>query len=157
MIKGLSRLNARIRTWEQLPDYHWWPGREKGVSCLWLGEPGGKSTKISACTHGPFTEFTQLSPDGGIMAKGWRGIFEAVIKCGGATRMSLEKEFKVDLGIDHNASTGYCEGCMKMGIKAKGHGVRNMCNMHSQLEKNVEKALDSKREADFQTMKAGIA
>ena len=78
MIRGLRQINGMISVWDEHPANIWFPGKTT-MSCLWLGDPGGKSKKISAFHYGAVPEFTQMNPDGSIMIKGWRAIFDAVI------------------------------------------------------------------------------
>lgn len=137
LVAGLKRINPRITIWEQYPDGLYWPGKRMGgkfgvKTCLWYGEPGGDSVKISSVTAGCVPEFTQLSKTGHEIIKGWRAIFEKVIYACAATRVQIETEFKVSLVVI--GQDILCHACVKIG-KRRPHngGALKLCKAHENI------------------------
>lgn len=152
IVKGLKKLNSRISVWEQFPDGLWYPGKQSGKTCLWLGPAGcdenTHSVKISAINTGIVPEFTQLGADGRIKMKGWRTIFEKVIKSGAATRAQIEAKFKVDLTIW--GEDLLCKPCAKMGRRrAHNQGARKLCRWHEQIANVADQIVEAKKEFNF--------
>lgn len=140
IVKGLQRINSKVSVWQQYPDGLWYPGKATGKTCLWIGEPGGKSQKISSITPGPVPEFTQISNRGQTLLKGWRHIFEACIRVKAATRTQIEQQFKVNLQIaGHDL---FCNRCVMIGIrKPHNGGAMRYCNRHEAIQKTVDQML----------------
>ncbi len=131
MIIGLRQINPRIteRTAEAKV---WYPGQDF-MSCLWLGDPGGESTKISAFHYGPIPEFSQMNPDGSLMIKGWRQIFKKVIAAKAATKQQLEQKFHVSLETELGSGES-CRECLKRG-RPRRHdgGSLKLCKAHTSV------------------------
>jgi len=136
LVKGLKELNPTIRAWEQHTPHLWWPGKAAGISTLWLGQSGGKSRKITAFKYGPIPEFTQTEPSGAIITKGWRAIFEKVVRCKAVSRRALELKFRVDLGLE-KPDKKYCLTCRKNGSMFKAENASGLCDLHEHLRKRI--------------------
>lgn len=140
IIRGLGEINSNIRAWEQYQSGHWWPGIEAvdetgGVlTCLWIGEPGGHSRKITAIRNGPIPEYTVLQPNGSIKLKGWRAIFFKVIVSGAATQRQIEQKFQVSLDSDSPDKTVWCTACKRNAkwVKSNGGSAR-LCSVHDKM------------------------
>jgi len=137
LVAGLKRINPRITMWEEYPSGLYWPGKKMGgkfgvKTCLWVGDPGGESIKISSITAGCVPEFTQISNKGLEIIKGWRAIFEKVICVQAATRAQIEAEFKVSLVVI--GQDILCHACVKIG-KRRLHngGVLRLCKNHENI------------------------
>jgi hypothetical protein len=148
LLAGLKRINPAISIWEQYPDGLYWPGKKMngkfGVkTCIWYGEPGGESNKISSISAACVPEFTQMSKNGYEIVKGWRAIFEKVIQSGAATRAQIETEFKVSLGFIGQGIL--CHACVKMG-KRRVHngGVLQLCKNHENIARAAADYLQQK-------------
>ena len=105
-------------------------------TALWLGDPATPGNiPICAMPIGVVPEFTQIAPNGTLIARGWRSVLDRVIKRRAATRGQLERAFgyisEAD-GLDKN-----CVKCRKLGntVRATSHG--GLCNVHSDLMKQV--------------------
>ena len=94
LISRLRRLEPNIHVWQQFGDQDY-PGKKTGGTCMWMGDPGGISRKITAFHMGPVPEFTVLSADGHIVVKGWRAIFDRVIRIARIRRLDIEKAFNI--------------------------------------------------------------
>jgi hypothetical protein len=138
MLRGLQKINPNIRAWDQHTWGLWWPGKARGISTLWIGDPGGANVKITAFNYGAIPEFTQLAPGGDIIAKGWRAIFEKVVRSKAATTLQLEKEFRINLELG-DRDTVYCGRCRNFGQFVKSENASGLCNMHQSIRKNVLK------------------
>lgn len=139
IIKKLRKINPRIVT--NAPAWAAPVGgtQQLGITCLWLGEPH-TGEKITSIRLGEIPEFTQLSPQGVTICKGWRAIFEKVIKSGAATKFQLEKAFGVSLEI--SGDDGLCRACMATNKRRKHNGgVNKACGFHEKA-KNVQTALE---------------
>jgi len=142
IVARLKVINPRISLWEQYPPELWWPGRDWagtdwGVkTTLWLGPPGEPtSQKISAINASTVPEHTQIGPDGKTIVKGWRQIFEKVIKSGAATRTQIEAAFGVTLDYDERADTLLCSACLRAGRRRKHNGgLLRLCRLHEQVQ-----------------------
>lgn len=139
IVAKLKLMNSRLCLWEQFPPELWWPGKDWagtdwGVkTTLWLGLPGEEnSQKISAINAGTVPEYTQEGPDGKTIVKGWRQIFEKVIKSGAVTREQIEQAFGVSLVYSDDSVL--CHGCTKQGKRRKHNGgVLRLCKLHEQV------------------------
>ena len=154
LIARLKAINPRIALWEQFPPELWWPGKEWqntdwGVkSSLWLGAPGEPgSQKITAINLTMVPEFTQEGPTGETIVKGWRQIFEKVIKAGAATRAELERAFQTTLY--YSDDTVLCHGCTKAGRRRRHNGgVLRLCNLHEQAVRHAAEFLKAQAEGE---------
>lgn len=148
LIRGLRELNPRINAWMRFPEYHWWPGRgEVVVTTLWLGDPGGTSRKLTAFTLGEVPEFTELEAGGkAIRRKGWRAIFDKVIRAGAASKEAVELKFGVRLDYDLAPETTMCRVCHRVG-KEKPHngGAARLCGFHDTIREALAPELDEMR------------
>ena len=148
IVARLKILNPQIALWEQYPPELWWPGRDWagtvwGVkTTLWLGPPGEPtSQKISAINASTVPEHTQIGPDGKSIVKGWRQIFEKVIKSGAVTRTALEAAFGVTLAYTDNDGL-LCGACLKQGRRRKHNGgLLRLCRLHEQVMKAAQEFL----------------
>src|SRR3990172_3435711 len=93
---------------------------------------------------GPIPEWTQVRPDGIIMGRGWRNILETVWKKGGATKIALERVFKVTLGAD--GSDGSCHQCRREGCINSARGGL-ACALHNNVGVHVRAAKQARKDA----------
>lgn len=125
-VRGMRCINPAIRAWEQNSSDLWYPGKGR-ISCLWIGDPGGKSKKLCAFPLGPIPEFTQIAPDNEVLLLGWRAIFSDIIKTGGATRERIERQFKISLNHDEKDSA--CRQCRMYGT-VRPSDKDGLCRAH---------------------------
>ncbi|MCK5245734.1 hypothetical protein KAR02_02475 [Candidatus Bipolaricaulota bacterium] len=112
-----------------------------GVTSLWLGDPGGGGKPICGIKLGTVPEWTRIDDKGVMISKGWRAIFEKVIRARAATRAQIEKAFKVSLAPATAPST-LCGVCVREGRREKHNGgARKMCDMHDGAYAAVESAM----------------
>lgn len=123
IIAGLRRINPNIVV--PLPEHydHYYPLKHAGITCLWLGRPG-EGKKITAFKLGPVPEFSQLDSNGMLICKGWRAVFEKVIKARAATKLQIERMFNVNLSTDSGDQS--CIECRKQG-KIRKALINNRC------------------------------
>jgi len=146
LIKGLRQINANINVNSEHAANVWYPGKNT-MSCLWLGDPGGKSKKISAFHYGAIPEFTQLNPeDGSIMIKGWRAIFDAVIRSRAATQAQVERKFRVSLETILGADER-CIKCVRAGRSRRHNGGQlRLCSPHEHIREAAKGLLEKTRD-----------
>lgn len=136
LIRGLRELNPLIRAWLQFPEFKWWPGKglpEGTVSSLWIGEPGGESPKITAFTMGEIPEFTEVG-EGRIKRKGWRAIFDKVIRSKAASKEAVELKFGVHLDYEKAPDPHLCRVCLRAGeYKNHNGGAAKLCRLHDSI------------------------
>ncbi len=151
LVKGLQRINPRIKAWQQYPAGVFYPGKNhedqkgnviaQGVTTLWIGdEPGGpRARKITAYTPGPIPEWTQIGPFGDLIAKGWRAIFAKVVRTGAATHRQIEREFKLSLTVDGKEKK-LCPRCIReSGARRRNNGgARGLCTFHESVVVDAE-------------------
>lgn len=136
IIKGLRQINNQIVTNAASPIKAVGATNQMGITCLWLGEPH-VGEKITAMRLGTIPEHTQLSPEGVTICKGWRAIFEKVIRARAATRGQIERKFKIDLTID--GDDGLCRTCaVKNQRRAHNGGAAKRCARHDK-DGNVQR------------------
>jgi hypothetical protein len=156
IITKLRQLNPDIYVWQQFPEHTWWPGKARGITCMWIGDPGGVSRKITAFNMGPVPEFTQIDGDGNIIVKGWRAIFQRVIRTGAAKRHQIEQVFRVNLEVGENEPI--CDYCLRAhGRITKVANKERLCNFHLGSKRIVDNVLDEKGETDYKRKVAGVA
>lgn len=140
LIAGLQRLDSRLQIPMPSSIPHWYPGKDVGQTCIWLGEPSKpKSIKVCAFHLGAVPEYTQVAENGMIMARGWRSIFEQVMRRTAITRTALEREFRVRL--EHDGTDGYCAKCAKVGHRVKADSARNLCSVHAAAQQAAVKSV----------------
>lgn len=128
LIRKLRTLNPRIycpdiRDEKHIASWH-------GVTSLWLGEPGANGRPICGIRLGLIPEWTQIDPDGILITKGWRAIFDKIIKARAVTQAQVEKAFAVTLGVERQ-DAGLCPKCTREGKREVGNGgARGMCDLH---------------------------
>ncbi len=155
IITKLKKLNPNIHVWQQFGD-QLYPGKQTGGTCMWIGEPGGTSTKITAFHMGQVPEFTQLDEKGAITVKGWRAIFDRVIRIAKVRRVDIEKAFGVTL--EAGESDRICQQCARAhGKIVKVSGKDLLCNFHLGVKRNVDKTLDFRGELKYQRKVQGLA
>lgn len=145
LVRKLKKLNQTV--WVE-SEYEgntfgiWSPGKTTGITCLWHGFPGRKdrSKKISAFIPGVIPEFTQLDEKGFVMQLGWRRILQKAVWYKAAMQVDIEKAFGVTLDVRRGAEDGVCFDCRKQGKMTKATSANNLCDFHSQLLKQVDKA-----------------
>lgn len=144
MLRKLKALNPRISFQQRLvtSEYN---GESIGSTCMWVGEPGGVSRKVTAFNMGQIPEFTLLAPDGHIVLKGWRAIFERVIRVAGVKRADIERAFGVTLEAGERDRV--CQQCIReSGKVVKVTGADLLCNFHLGVKQNVCSVLDAQEE-----------
>jgi len=144
LVMGLRRINPLITAWNWHGDTPERPDAQRNITCLWLGPANeARSVKITGVSAGVVPEFTQIFPagharEGEIEMKGWRAIFDRVIKAKAATRFQLEREFRVSLDatpeLDQN-----CPMCNKLGIRKRAISPGGLCINHDHLAKLCQK------------------
>lgn len=155
IITKLRKLNPRIHVWQQFGD-EFYPGKATGGTCMWIGEPGGTSRKITAFNMGQVPEFTQVGKDGTIIVKGWRAIFDRVIRCTNTRAIDIEKAFGVKL--EAGEKDNVCQQCARtFGKVVKVTGKDLLCNFHLGVKRNVDKATDHRDELKYQRKVQGLA
>lgn len=142
LIARLIKLNRRIfcpdiNDANHIESWH-------GVTSLWLGTPDGGGKPICGIRLGLIPEWTQLSSEGILITKGWRAIFDKVIRSGAISRSRLESEFGVTL-VYGKADANLCPKCVREGRREPSDGgVRGFCATHSQV---YDTAASAKRNA----------
>lgn len=137
IIRGLRQINANIVTNPPSPIKQVGATNQMGITCLWLGEPY-VGQKITAIRLGSIPEHTQLSPEGTTICKGWRAIFNKVIKARAATKGQIERKFKIDLTIE--GDDGACRSCAaKNKRRAHNGGAAKLCAAHEK-DSQVQRA-----------------
>ena len=110
-----------------------------GVTSLWMGTPGS-GRPICGIKLGVIPEWTMVDERGVMVSKGWRAIFDKVIKAGGARREDLERAFGVSLG-DAGVDARLCRACVREGRQmASNGGAANMCDLHDGAYASAERA-----------------
>ena len=141
IVRGLRIVNPRIC----VPDSSTFASFP-GMTSLWLGEPWAKGSKYLGAFHlGAVPEFTQIGPDGKMIAKGWRSIFDRIIKNRLATQAAIERVFRINL--DYAGTDSLCVRCAREGIR-RDHdgGARKMCAIHNDVYAGVERSKASQPE-----------
>lgn len=128
LIRGLIKLNGKlfcpdIKDENHIEGWH-------GVTSIWLGEPGGNGRPICGIKLGQIPEWTQIDDKGILVTKGWRAIFDRIIKSGALRIDQIETAFHVTLGLGA-ADTALCLGCIREGRREPTNGgARNLCDIH---------------------------
>ena len=128
LIRKLTKLNPRlfcpdIDDNNHIKSWH-------GVTSLWIGEPGGNGRPICGIRLGAIPEWTEIDKDGILVTKGWRAIFEKVIRFGATRRVEIEREFGISLEIGPSDMM-LCRACVREGRRSiTNGGVRSMCDIH---------------------------
>jgi hypothetical protein len=148
LMRHLKNLNANIHA--PLPDRYpgWFPGKEVGITCLWLGTPSAPgSRKVCAFSLGVIPQWTVKGPKGQMRKKGWRAIFARLIKVKAATKHDLEREFLVSLDPGDKKGDGLCLHCARAGKSVRATGSGRLCKIHTRIQQIVSKAMEKKKEA----------
>lgn len=148
MMKRLKLLNANINA--PLPEHYpgWFPGKEHGITCLWIGEPSlPTSRKICAFTLGAIPEFTIKDENGNLQQKGWRAIFAKLIRARAVKKRDLERVFSVTLDRNMKQSDGTCWHCARAGKSVRSDGGKDgLCKLHDRIMKICARAKEHKKE-----------
>lgn len=144
LVKGLRMCNPNLT----VPDpsvFPWYPLQANGHTTLWLGEPF-KGKKITVFRLGAIPEWTQVDPQGLIIARGWRSVLSRVIRTKCATQAAIERVFKISMeivGVDNS-----CPQCRREGKGlVKATSATGMCDTHDHLLKQISKARRNKKDA----------
>ncbi len=137
IVRGLRQINANIVV--PLPEHyeHYYPLKNAGITCLWLGRPG-EGKKITAFKLGPVPEFTQTNSEGGLICKGWRAVFEKVVKAGAATALQIESKFNISLATDGNDKS--CIVCRKQGKIKRAASTRTLLCKSCAIDAALDRA-----------------
>lgn len=130
LTRGLQRANPRLYVFDQ----------DRAHSGVWLGKPGAPGTIFICAFHlGLVPEWTQIDESGRLIRKGWRAIFEKVIRSGATTRPALERIFRVSLATGH--ATYLCSRCVKEGNRNTHNGGKNnLCDFHEAIYDDARKS-----------------
>ena len=125
-------------------------------TCLWVGEDQNPqaSRKISAIPIGIIPEFTQLDPNGKILALGWRRILEKCVSAGRMNRAKIEKAFGKTLDV--SGPSGQCISCKKLGKDVPANGKGSQCDFHRNVLSQAYRARQQKDEELYQRRKEGV-
>lgn len=154
LVRGLMEANPSfiIPTPDQFPG--WYPGKAAGMTCIWLGMPSAPgSRKICGFHLGPVPEFTQIAPEGTILRRGWRAIFERVIKSGFVTKAKLERVFRVNLEYDGKAP--WCQSCARKSMWVKAVAASGLCQVHENARLSVKQRREVRGEEKYLINKEG--
>jgi hypothetical protein len=127
----------------------WFPGKESGITCIWIGDPANETAKKKVCaiTLGVIPEFTIKGKDGSLQQKGWRAVFARLIRARACTKADLERAFLVNLDRSRKGD-GMCSHCARAGKQVKSDGgAAGLCRLHNRIQRIVSKALEDKKEA----------
>lgn len=128
LIRGLRRINPALTVPAPCDDNR--TPRFKGITTLWIGPPFAPgSTKICALHLGAIPEWSQLDPQGVLITRGWRAIFEKVVRTGAATQEQIERVFRIS--ATRGVSDTLCGWCVREGRRVPhNHGRLKMCDLH---------------------------
>jgi len=158
LIRKLKRINPRVYHWQASANLKAsWDGESKGSTCLWISRGGGKADKITAFGVGPIPEFSQIGPEGLVIVKGWKAIFERCISCRVTTRNRIEQVFGVSLDY-HEKTDATCISCLKeRGSIVKTSAPGALCFNHQGVRDAVDTVQDRQGETSYQRKVAGVA
>lgn len=131
LIKGLRRCNGTLTIPDPSTWVGWYPGRASGMTSIWWGQPP-LAPKICAFHLGEIPEFTQITPEGTLLRRGWRDIFKRVINIGAVSQHALERQFKVRLDTD-GVDTKLCHKCRLDGQIVPA-GLDGLCASHHEVK-----------------------
>lgn len=138
LIRRLIKINPALFCPDIKDDKHiegW-----QGVTSLWLGHPEGGGRPLCGIKLGMIPEWTQIDEKGILITKGWRAIFEKIIRARAVTRLQVETEFAVTLG-DGERDTKLCSRCVREGKReASNGGARGFCDTHDVVYAAVDEA-----------------
>lgn len=147
-VKKLKSCNHRIEI--PLPEScpWWYPGKQAGMTSIWVGEPfKGTSKKICAFHLGMIPEFTQIDDQGNIMRRGWRAILSKVARSKAVSKTKLERVFNATL--DYDGFDGACVRCRREGTIKRGSPKDGLCNFHREIEMTSITAQEVKKEKQW--------
>lgn len=135
LLTKLRRVNAQLHA----PSDGIFPYLVQGARIvgLYWGDPANvdwttgqrKQVKFICSMPADFVpEFTQVGPQGVIIAKGWRAVLEKTMKAGAATRAALELEFGTTLAREDRDVA--CPRCRENGQVVRGEGASGLCAHH---------------------------
>ena len=111
-----------------------------GVTSIWFTKADGESRPICGIKLGLIPEWTRIDNKGVLITKGWRAIFDKVIKSGAVRRAVLERAFGVTLG-EGEKDAGLCRTCIREGKRAPSNGgAALMCDVHDEVYRSVARA-----------------
>ena len=146
LIRGLKILNPNLVIPEPDSYREWYPGKDQGMTCIWIGAPSAPGSKKVCAMHlGMIPEWAQIGPDKVMIARGWRDILDRCIRCGVMTKAAAERVFKVDLTID-----GYdtlCRTCRLDGLRSPADGKSGLCLAHRGAQENVARQSENRAES----------
>ena len=148
LMRRLKLISPNIQA--PLPEHYpgWFPGKEHGLTCLWLGTPSSPtSKKICAFKLGTIPEFTITDKKGNLIHKGWRAIFAKLIRARVTTKRDLERVFAISLDRNKKTGDGTCLHCSRAGktVRSAG-GADGLCVVHSRIQKICAKAQEDRKE-----------
>ncbi len=145
LIKGLRIANPSISV--PVPDaYGWYPGKALGMTSIWCGPPseaGGR--KICAFHLGMVPEFTQVDSEGELTRRGWRSIFQKVLRLKVISKARLEQVFKVNLSVGGKEKA--CSKCREENIINSNIKTSGLCDSHNAISEAVKLSKRIKAEA----------
>ncbi len=144
LVRGLRQVNRKLSIPDAEDDLR--TPRFKGITTLWLGPPYAPgSKKICALHLGAIPEWTQLDANGMMITRGWRAIFEKVVRSGAGTRTRIERVFRVNLS--ESSDNVLCAKCVREGRRERHNGgARHMCDLHETVYARVEKNMADRPE-----------
>lgn len=137
LIRGLRKCNPSLVV--PAPEDRYRTPTFKGITTLWRGAPFQKgSTKICAFHLGAIPEWTQVDAEGRMITRGWRAIFEKVVRSGSSTRARIEHVFRVNLSESSN--NALCVKCIRDGKREPhNNGKLRMCDLHENVYTSAQK------------------
>jgi hypothetical protein len=136
LIKGLRKINPKIRV--PSPQDRYRTPQFKGIVGIYLGEPGAPGSRYITAFHlGSVPEWTQLDENGALIQKGWRAVFEKVVRARAATVAQIERAFRVSLYyVDERL---LCSYCLRRGDRnLHNGGAMKMCDFDEQLYRGIK-------------------
>ena len=137
---GLQKANPRI-TIPSPREFSMATGFD-GLTAIWsappprTGDPPNGSFLITSVRAGVIPEWTTIRPDGTVQSKGWRAIFEKIIRARVVSQARLEYIFNVQLDSDRNHKQRWCPRCLKGGRWARSTGKKGLCDTHAWVEQD---------------------
>lgn len=104
---------------------------------LYLGDPTFDVTRTGKDKNAKFIcsipadfipEFTQIGPKGVIITRGWRSVFQKLVKSNVLKTEVIERTFTVTLGRE--GVDVMCPRCRKDGNMVRGEGASGLCQTH---------------------------
>lgn len=144
LVKGLRRANPAL----SVPDpslFEWYPLKSTGHTTLWLGEPF-KGKKITVFRLGAVPEWTQLDPNGLVIARGWRSVLSRAIRSGAVSKHRIEHIFKINMDVCEKDDA--CPQCRREGLGTiLATCASGFCDTHDTAFKQIQRAKREKKDA----------